>query len=84
MLSYGVSVPNLPVRIDHNINIDARIVNGTKGVLTSIKPQNPETLRNIYGDSNIKAGDIVIIEQPILTTRPFCPQYILGAGWPSG
>ena len=33
--------------------------------MTSIRPQNPETLRNIYSDSNIKAGDIVIIEQPI-------------------
>ena len=33
--------------------------------MTSIRPENPEKLRNIYSDSNIKAGDFVIIEQPI-------------------
>ena len=57
-------VTGLPVRIQTNINIAARVVNGTLGVLTGIVPTNPLELRKIYNNTEYNPGDIITIPQP--------------------
>ena len=65
---HGWSVDGMPIKIDHNLSLNANVVNGTRGFCSVIWPNNSQQL--IQTINNAVPGEIITIEfklWPILT-----------------
>jgi DNA replication protein DnaC len=72
---WGYFVTGLPIRINHNANLDAKIINGTKGVLHSIRPYSPTNLVESLQSNNVYPGKIITVQAP-LACYVSCPTAI--------
>ena len=62
---WGYFVYNLPVKIDANLSLAGKVVNGTKGILKGIRPSSPNSLMELFNHNNFVAGQIITIDCPI-------------------
>jgi hypothetical protein len=69
-LMWGYHVQGMPVRINHNITLLGKVVNGSRATQRSIRPWNPDELRHLLAntDSIWQPGDLVTIDAPISIT----------------
>jgi hypothetical protein len=61
---WGWCVINMPIRVDHNVCSEGRVVNGSVGTFKSIRPFNVEEFDTIISRSNWSPGDIITIKMP--------------------
>ena len=62
---WGFFVADMPVRITHNASLNGRVVNGSRGTLKWIRPNNPIALRALLDGNTWVPGDILEIDCPI-------------------
>ena len=57
----------MEIRVTHNASISGNVVNGSRGTLKSLRPRDPQSLRDIISNrGNLwNPGEIVTIEQPL-------------------
>ena len=65
---WGYFVKDLPIRITHNCNIPAKVVNGSRGTLTSFRPRNPNAIRTILENNSLLRGSMHTIDCPLGVT----------------
>ena len=68
---WGWFVYNLPIKVDYNVSLAGRIINGTKGTCSEIRPENPLQMQNMINDGNFIPGDIITINPPFSITLAF-------------
>jgi len=62
---WGYFVAGMPVRVLQNTSLRARVLNGSRGTATSIRPRSAEDIRALFDNATWSPGDVVTIEQPV-------------------
>jgi PIF1-like helicase len=65
---WGYFVKDLPIRITHNCNIPAKVVNGSRGTLISFRPVNTGVIRTLLGNNSLPRGSMHTIDCPLGVT----------------